>query len=58
MGKHDEALIAEAKKQHPADWPYVALHLMPQAESAEAIAELRRIANWLYHRDEYGVRAL
>lgn len=58
MSKKDKLLIEEAKDQHPSDWGYILHHLMPMAESDEARYELRRIANWKYHLDEYGVGAL
>ena len=58
MSDKDKKLIEEATEQHPSDWSYIVNHLMPMAESREAIYELRRIANWKYHLEEYGVGAL
>jgi hypothetical protein len=58
MSVKDKQLISEAKHLHPSDWGYLVNHIIPQAESREAETELRRIANYLYHLDEYGVGAL
>lgn len=40
------------------DWEEIVEYLIPRAETSEAEAELRSIANWKYHKDEFGVGAL
>ena len=57
MSKKDLDLIREAKESD-SDWHYITRFLLPEAQSDEARYELRRIANWKYHLDEYGVGAL
>jgi hypothetical protein len=58
MTKLDFKLINEAKNLHSSEWCYIVQKLMPQAESDEARAELRRLSSRLYHIEELGVRAL
>ena len=58
MSELDFKLINEAKSLHCSEWSYIVRMLMPQAESDEARAELRRLSSRLYHLEEFGVRAL
>lgn len=58
MTEKDRRLIEEARRLPSRDWSEIVEYLIPRAETSEAEAELRSIANWKYHKDEFGVGAL
>jgi UTP-glucose-1-phosphate uridylyltransferase len=51
MSQHDLDLISQANKVHFID-SYLVDNMVDKAESEEAKEELKRIARYLYHKEE------